>query len=356
MFGTRTHWRRRRAGAWFALTLALLAAAPLRADDVPWLYDVQVPVADQSPGARIEAGGRALADLLTRITGLTSVPRSEPVARALAAPDLYYSQFGFERDADGGLMLRLQFVPDAVLRLVREAQLPVWRANRPRVVAWIVVEDDTGERAVLGAASQHPVVQALRERARQRGLPLQLPLMDLEDQLAVDPAAVWGRLSQTLLPASERYGADIVLVGRLQQVPGGGWIGSWEFWVEGDVRYLNRQAPEVAELGRGAADLVADELAGRYAVLDRGVRRVDLAVSALTGANAYADLMRYLGDLEFVDELLVTRVEGDKLWLTLVTPADPEQLLSLFQLDRRLFPNSLSATPGVALDLVWQRR
>ncbi|MFX3657599.1 MAG: DUF2066 domain-containing protein [bacterium] len=225
MFGTRRHRRRRRAGAWFALTLALLAAAPAGADEVPWLYDVRVPVADQSPGARIEAGGRALAELLTRITGLASVPRSDPVNRALAAPDLYDSQFGFERGADGGLELGLQFVPDAVLKLVREARLPVWRANRPRVVAWIVVEDASGERAVLGTASDHPVAQAVRERARQRGLPLQLPLMDLEDQLAVDPAAVWGRLSQTLLPASERYGADIVLVGRLQQVPGGSWIG-----------------------------------------------------------------------------------------------------------------------------------
>ncbi|MFX3657598.1 MAG: hypothetical protein ACN6I7_00155 [bacterium] len=79
-------------------------------------------------------------------------------------------------------------------------------------------------------------------------------------------------------------------------------------------------------------------------------------MSALTGARAYADLLGYLGDLEFVDALVVTRVEGDKLWLSLVTPADPEQLLALFRLDRRLFPNSLSATPGVALDLVWQRR
>jgi uncharacterized protein len=102
-------------------------------------------------------------------------------------------------------------------------------------LAWVVVEDDAGERR-CSAGSEHPVADGLRERARERGLPLQLPLMDLDDQLAVDPAAVWGRLSQTLQPASERYGADIVLVGRLQQLPDQRWVGSWEFWLDGDIR------------------------------------------------------------------------------------------------------------------------
>jgi uncharacterized protein len=335
----------------------LLASAPLRAEAADWLYDVSVPVADQSPAARIEAAGRALAEVLTRVTGLASVPPSDAVARALAAPDHLYSQFGYERAADGDtLLLRVQFVPGPVLDLVREARLPLWRASRPQVLAWVVVQDDAGDRQVQGAGSAHPVVDGLRERARERGLPLRLPLMDLDDQLAVDPAAVWGRLSQTLEEASARYGADIVLVGRLQQMPDQRWVGSWEFWLEGEIRYLNHEAHEAAALGRDAADLVSDELASRYAVLDRGTHRVDLAVSALTGPADYAELLRYLGGLEFVNELAVTQVAGDRVRLTLMTPAEPEQLQELFRLDRRLFPNTLSSDRSVALDLVWQRR
>lgn len=334
--------------------LGACAALPSVAADVPWLYDVEVPVADQTPLARVEAAGRGLAGLLTRLTGLTEVPESETVSRALGAPDLYYNQFSYAQDADGALELELQFVPRAVLGLIRDAGLPIWRANRPTVVAWVVL-DDGGKRRILGAASEHPTMLALKARARERGVPLQLPLLDLTDQLAVEPAAVWGRLSQTLLPASQRYGADIVLVGRLES-SGATWTGSWEFWVDGQVRqqYLQAEAPEA--LGTAAANLVANELASRYAVLDRGVGRLALSVSSIDGPTEYADMLRYFNGLEFVEGVEITAVDGNRVKVSLVTAARPEQLLELFRLDRRLFPDSLNSAPGGGLGLVWQRR
>jgi len=339
-----------------AVFAAGLAAASAVADEVPWLYVVEVPVEDQSSMARLDAAGRALAELLTRLTGLASVPRNEAVNRALAAPDLYYNQFGYERGGpDHGLRLRLQFTPQAVLDLIRDASLPIWRANRPAVLAWVVVDDGT-ERRILAADSEHPVVAALRQRARERGLPLRLPLMDLSDQLAVSPAVVWGRLSQTLMPASARYAADIVLVGRVQNLAGGGWAADWEFWVEGDIRELELETAQPQPLGRAAADLVADELAARYAVLDRGVRRLDLVVSAVQGAGDYAELLRYFGSLEFVEQVTVSSVSGDRLGVSLFTAAEPVQLLELFRLDQRLFPDRLNESPAGAIEMVWQSR
>lgn len=337
------------------LLLGLLClAVPLRAADVTWLYDAEVPVADQSPLARLDAAGRALTEVLSRVTGLASVPRNEVVSRALAAPDLYYNQFRFDGRGDE-LILQLQFVPQSVLGLIRDARLPIWGANRPTVVAWIVIEDDN-ERRLLGAASGHPLIDALQERARYRGLPLRLPLLDLEDQLAVEPAAVWGRLSQTLLPASERYGADIVVVGRVQHLDDDRWAAAWEFWIDAEVREHSQQGGEPAALGRGAADLLADELASRYAVLDRGVRRLDLQVSAVNGAADYADLLRYFNALEFVEQVQISSVAGNRLGVSLLTGADPDQLMDLFRLDQRLFPDLLHQTPGPPIELVWQRR
>jgi hypothetical protein len=339
-----------------AALAAWLATAAAVGEEVPWLYEVEVPVEDQSSMARLDAAGRALAELLTRLTGLASVPRSEAVSRALAAPDLYYNQFGYERGGgEADLRLRLQFTPQAVLGLIRDANLPIWRANRPGVLAWIVLDDGV-ERRILGADSEHPLVLALRQRARERGLPLRLPLMDLTDQLAVSPAAVWGRLSQALEPASVRYAADIILVGRVQQLGDDSWAADWEFWVEGDIRELELDAAQPQPLGRAAADLVADELAARYAVLDRGVRRLDLVVSAVQGAGDYAELLRYIGGLEFVEQVTVSSVSGDRLGVSLFTAAQPGQLLELFRLDQRLFPDRLNESPGGAIELVWQRR
>ena len=340
------------------MVLACLWAAsfPVNAAEVPWLYDVTVAVEDQSTSARLDGASHALGQLLTRLTGLTSVPRNEAVSRALAAPDLYYNQFRFERAEDGeGLELRLQFVPEAVLDLIRDAQLPIWRANRPTVLTWIVVDDGLIRR-ILGAGTDHPLVAAIDERARERGLPLQLPLLDLTDQLTVEPAAVWGRLSQILRPASQRYDADHVLVGRLQKVRDERWSVDWEFWLDGEVHHLQGEARDPASLGRAAADLVADELAARYAVLDRGVRRQNLAVTAVSGAGDYADLLRYLGGLEFVEEVMVSAVSGDRLQVSLITAAEPDQLLELFRLDGRLIRTRTDPVPGGPIELVWQRR
>jgi uncharacterized protein len=328
-----------------------------RADDVLWLYEVQVPVADQSPRARLDSARVALAQVLTRLTGLAALPGNAVVDQALAAPDVYYNQFGFRRGAAGELLLHLEFMPEAVLNLIRQANLPVWRANRPTVVAWAVVDDGNGGRQILSSAAAHPVTDALKQRASERGLPLILPLMDLEDQMRVEPAIVWGLLSEPLLEASQRYAADILLIGRIQLEPGGGWTGRWDFWLEENVRELEQQAIDPAALGAAAADLVSDELAARFAVIDTGSsRRLELAVSAVEGAADYADLLRYLGGLEIVDEVDVRFLSGGRLGVSLVTVADTDQLQDMFRVDRRLLPDPMRPTLGPALELVWQKR
>lgn len=354
------------------LPLLLQISNPARAVEVTWLYEALVPVADQSAGARLDAAREGLLQVLTRVTGLPSVPRSEALEGALAAPDLYFNQFVFERaepspdpDAAGGeqggsreqgeLLLRLQFVPSAVLRLVREAGLPVWRSERPSVIAWLA-EDDGQGRHILASGVEHPVVRALEDRAWERGVPLQLPLMDLDDQLQVEPGAVWGRLSQSLVAASERYAADIILIGRLRIEGEDRWAGSWEFWVDGEVRALDQAGEPPEVVGGAAIDLLADELVQRYAVFDRGVRELRLGVSAVRGPTDYAQLMGYLSGLEFVDDVRVVSARGDRLDLALRTTADAERLLAMFRVDGLLFPDQLSSPVGGGLDLVWRQR
>jgi len=358
------------------LLLALLLPAAAGADGVvmPGFYDVQVPAQDQSTSARLAASRRGLLDVLVRQTGLTSIPRTETVRGALDAPDLYYRQFGFVELSrqPPALALALQFDPSAVLRLVREADLPLWPARRPRLVAWVVLEQ--GRRTLLGAgdaiaeesvaagdaagASAAPTpLQALGgalvARARARGLPLTLPLLDLEDQVAVTPAAVWGRLSQVLTPASARYGAELVLVGRVQPLADG-WLGRWTTWLDGAEVSVAVETAAAAEQGRRAVDFVADELVQRYAVLGRDSGAVTLGVAGLRGPADYGALMAYLRRLEYVDDLHVQGLVGDRIELTLVTRAGPAQLRRLFADEGRLLADELALNRSKDLDLVWR--
>ena len=322
---------------------------------VPWLYDVAVPVESQKPSARLEASRVALLQVLTRLTGLVHVPRHPQIVRALAAPDLYYSQFRFvaaQPEAEIPLSLRIQFSPRSVLRLIRDSALPVWGANRPVVVAWVVVEQGI-EREIIAAGSSHPLALELQQRARERGLALLYPLLDLEDQIKVDPAVVWGRMSQVLLPASERYRADIVLIGRVQALGDGNWAMSWEFWFDGRVIPLNpidEQAPLTAA---AAVDHIANELTQRYAVLGREPRQILLGVSGIFSPADYGGLLNYLEALEFVDHVNVAEIQTDHLGLIVTTSAAPEQLLRLLEIDRRLLQSEDPGFSNADIEMVW---
>ncbi|MCZ6710867.1 MAG: DUF2066 domain-containing protein [Gammaproteobacteria bacterium] len=338
------------------------AAPSVVAAVVPWLYEVEVAVDDQTSAAIKDASEDALLDLLTRLTGLVHIPRLQAVASALASPDQYYNQFSYVQvetlDEDGlpvnALRLRIAFEPASVLRLIKKAALPIWRSNRPKVVAWVVVEAN-GSREIVGAGGDSELAAAIQERARQRGLALVLPLLDLEDQLQVDPAAVWGRLSAVLNSASERYQADIVLVGRVQ-AQADGWAAGWEFWIDGELKPFAGQSSDLVELGSDGVDFVADELAQRYAVLGRSVRDIRLVVAGIHAPADYGSLLRYLGRLEFVDHVTLTSVQGDRMGLVLTTRAEPEQLLQMFAVDGFLAQIDVGLATGPDIELVWQRR
>ena len=108
--------------------------------------DVSDSVFARMRSERERVARAGLLRVLTRVTGLKSVPRNDVVTEALAQPDRFYSEFVFFNRADTSglerLHLKVVFQRDAVLTLVGEAQLPVWWNRRPQVLAWIVVEEN----------------------------------------------------------------------------------------------------------------------------------------------------------------------------------------------------------------------
>ena len=198
------------AAAMLSLAGLVVCVQPVFAVVVPWLYDVDVPVDGRTAAARTAVSSAALAEVLSRVSGLAHVPRNARVREALAGPEAYYNRFVFLNDSE----LRIHFVPAAILRLVDEARLPVWSSNRPQAIAWLVVERG-GVREIVDG--DHPLAETLTERARQRGLVVKLPIMDLEDRMHVQPSVIRGRLFSALERASRRYEADVILVGQVQE-------------------------------------------------------------------------------------------------------------------------------------------
>ena len=149
---------------------ALCCALSAEAAVLDWLYEVEAPVPSRTPADRHAAAQQALDTMLTRLTGLVEVPREPAIAAALAAPERYYQRYSFV--AEGGeTRLAVSFAPQALHKLIAEAALPIWAADRPVALAWVVVAGDDADTpepagglepdgATDGSAASEPLTAA----------------------------------------------------------------------------------------------------------------------------------------------------------------------------------------------------
>ena len=318
-----------RIGLVLASALALSSGAPAQGAIVPWLYNVEAPIESQGGTDRRNASRIALREMLTRLTGLRSVPMTEPVRAALTDPGPYYLQYRLlPGDAERGTRLGVSFSPEAVRDLVSRAALPIWSANRPTGLAWLTA-DDAGFHTVLSRESDHPAAAGLRDRARYRGIEIDLPRMDLEDAARVTPGDVWNRFPYAIELASRRYEPDLILLGRTRRQPLGNWISEWELWLDGGTRSFSFDTATAEGGAARAVDIVADELMTRFAVLGRESRPIEIEVRGIGTVDDYAALMRALAELEFIDRVELVAAAPTATILRLTTRSSRHRLAEL---------------------------
>ncbi|MDE0191379.1 MAG: DUF2066 domain-containing protein, partial [Gammaproteobacteria bacterium] len=138
------------------------AAGTASAEIVPWLYDVEIVVASQSDADRRRAASAALAEVLTRVTGLREIPFVAQVDEAIRESERYYVRYGFatrdiEPEEGGDLVaqthLEIHFERGTLLDLLRRTGLPVWSADRPTVLVWVVLEGGALSRGAGGGGA-----------------------------------------------------------------------------------------------------------------------------------------------------------------------------------------------------------
>jgi hypothetical protein len=320
------------------LLAILLGPGSTAAKPVPWLFDVDVPVAERTADAVAGASRGALVEVLQRLTGLDRLPTSPELTEALGRPEAYYDRYVYPEDD----VLRIHFTSDAVLDLVNRAGLPLWSADRPVVVGWLALEAG-GEREIV--YGDHPLAELIEGHARARGVWLKLPLMDLDDQVSVDAATVWARFEPALVAASARYEGELMLLGRIRESGPDTYSADFEVTFDEVPMALRRASDSAERVTAAPIDWIADELARRGSISGSTSNAVRLVVTGIPDVTAYAELLRLLAGLDYVDRYDVLEANGDELVFGVVTRADPDQLLDLLTRDGRL-ERALVPVPG----------
>ena len=340
------------------LVSGLAASGVARGVEVPGLYEAEVPVKGQSEAERVTASRSALEQVLVKVSGnadITQLPKIEPLlsnAEQLVqryqyrtAPAPAPTPTPTPTPATGetdtstapGQLLWESFDRQTINQRLYDAGVSVWGVNRPATLLWLAIEDG-GDRYLVGGDNRPDVQAMLNTEAQQRGLPLNVPLLDLQDQGALAVADVWGDFSDVIFKASERYQPDAILVGRVYATTADKWQSHWTLYDHGTV--------STWEAGPGTQDAVitagiagaAVQFAKRYALeLTPGVANtVMLTVENVATLADYARVTRYLQSLDPVADVEVARVEGPKVGFRVKVRGQTRGLIQTLALGKTL--------------------
>ena len=290
-----------------ALSFLSLAAV---AAPTSGLFQVRTTLSSQQPEERAAALNRALDTLIVRLTGDPAVLQSAAVTELRKDPQQLISQFGVE-----GSQLVVDFDPLTTENRLRQAGLSLWGGNRPLILVWWLNEADGGNALVGDAQESALPVQAA---AQNRGLPISLPLADLQEQLAATPENLLASRPDALLPVSQRYAADAMLA-VLADNTQGQWQAQWRLWLGESLEQGVEQAADPQALADAVMLAASLRLAPRFVSAPGAAKGLTLVVQG-------ADLAR-MAQLEQLLKPFNARLQQAKGGtLTFAINASPEQL------------------------------
>jgi hypothetical protein len=300
----------------FSCVLLLLPAVAVQAA-AENLFESEVVVADQSPGVRAHALKTALREVLVRVAGQDAVLGTEPAVMLLKNPAQLVQQYRYYTVPESEppvLKMWVRFDGEAVRRSLQQQGVSYWGAERPDTLVWLAVED-LGNRYVVAADDGTDVYRQIEQAARQRGVPVLFPLMDLQDQSQVRFSDIWGGFFDNVLDASKRYNPQAVLIGRLNRSPSGAWSSRWHLEVAGKPSSWSDSRQQLATLAQQGIDDTADVLASRFAVSQTGgnLNTVTISVTGVDSLADYARLGDYLASLTAVVAMQVEKVAGSEI-------------------------------------------
>lgn len=347
------------------LLLGLALASLAQAATVDGLYEVRVPVASQAEAEREFALTHAMAAVLVRVTGSRQIAASPVGAKLIGLAGRFLRQYRYEplpvgKAYDGiepvpTQLLYAQFDESAINEAIWREKLAVWGKTRPAMLVWLAAQEP--ERRVLVENRDDSVfAQAIREQARNRGVPVAMPALDAQDLANLPVDDVWNEAVEQIRRASARYPAEVILAGHVAQAEDGSWVSRWLFLLADELKTWDLQGPDANALVVSAIDAAADEIAVRYAPTAGNGEASDVVVRVanVRSVDDYARTQRYLAALPGVSAVQVLRVDPASVVLRISLRAGKSAFEQAVVLGGLLGPDAFDPSRDAATNLVYR--
>jgi hypothetical protein len=311
---------------------------------------VSVPTDSAATNVRADAERRAMSVLLTRITGRRAPESQVETAGLIENASTYVTSYQSAADE-----IRVGFSRTGVNAALTSLNLPIWGAERPSTLIWIAADLGRGERTEVMADTVTPgrrpgevagqptvplsddalvsfeaIVDELATAADERGLPIVLPLLDIQDRAVVSFEDVWGGFDPLVAQAAERYPVDAVLIGRVA-------VTTFGLEVRWTLLGGDQSQGRVTNNVRSGIDWLADEFAARFITVG-DARTTWITVHGIESWPDFGRVVEYLQSVSVIDAASVN-VESwsqGSLLIRLAARGDDATLRQYLDLDGEL--------------------
>lgn len=339
-----------------AILFIVLVANPVFAVRVNSIYKADLPVASQSAKDRSHAVLQGFTQVLVKVTGNSRILDNPSVKAWLKNAESLIEEYSYKSQdnvVNAPYLLELNFDPEGINKLLRDAGIPTWGQNRPLILAWVEFEAPDHPAEIVGSDSDGDIHVLLKQYSDQRGLPMLLPMMDVTDLNQVAVSDVVTMSLPTLQNAAKRYGSDALLVGHIMQADAG-LTSQWKLTMGNNQWNWNISGQDLPEVLSTVVNNVADNLAARYAVVISNNVQTELTLN-VTGVKQAAELtqlMTYLQRLSTVAEVRLVRVSNEGVILSVSLRGSKQAFIQATALGKMLKPQ-----PGIAdentLNYLW---
>ncbi|MDQ7050536.1 MAG: DUF2066 domain-containing protein [Enterobacterales bacterium] len=217
--------------------------------------------------------------------------------------------------------------------------MPLWGASRPVTILWLALEDDF-ERQLVTSEEKHPaIVEAIHKNSLRRGIPVIMPLMDLEDELVVSISDVWGRFPTPIIEASKRYSADSIVFGRINkqaQI----WVGRFSFINQNKEMRFEIESDDKTSLIQKLTNQLADKLCEQYCVVEETGQKNEILIDIadVGNFNDFKSLESYLNKMSSIRSIRLVSIVGDRVLFQLTLLGQMDSVTEGISLSQRLIP------------------
>ena len=303
----------------FIMITFMFAAFSINAKKIENLYQIDIAIDQQSNQARRIASLEGLKKVLVRRSGSSEILNTPEASNGYKKVTSYLQKFEYSNNPsdESQYLITLYFEPRLIDDLIKRANKPLWDFNRPVTIFWIAQESQGEDysidrRIITENDKEQDLTNLIKENSARRGVPVILPLMDLEDELLVNKSDVWGRFPSSILLATERYSADAVIIGKTY-FRGSEWFGQFSYLNENNKQDFDIQADKIEDLYATLVDNLAEILCNKYCITNTQSEGLELliAIENITNFKTYKKVESYLTELSVVHSLQVERTHQD---------------------------------------------